>query len=68
MPPAYLLLLAKIISSTMKMEAKCSSETSVETRETTRRHIPEDDTLYVLLVIPSHGKFAAVQTLLKPLL
>jgi hypothetical protein len=27
------------------MEAICSSETSVETQQTTRRHIPEDDTL-----------------------
>jgi hypothetical protein len=28
------------------MEAICSSETSVETQRTTRRHIPEDDTLH----------------------
>jgi hypothetical protein len=28
------------------MEAICSSETSVATQETTRRHIPEDDTLH----------------------
>jgi hypothetical protein len=27
------------------MEAICSSETSVETEQTTWRHIPEDDTL-----------------------
>jgi hypothetical protein len=27
------------------MEAICSSETSVVTEQTTRRHIPEDDTL-----------------------
>jgi hypothetical protein len=33
------------ISSTLKMEAICSSETSVETQRTTLRHIPEDDTL-----------------------
>jgi hypothetical protein len=38
LPPACLLVLAEIISSTLKMEAICSSETS-------RRHIPEDDTL-----------------------
>jgi hypothetical protein len=44
-----LLVLAEIISSTLKMEAICSSETSVETQQTTRRHIPEDDTL------PNHG-------------
>jgi hypothetical protein len=36
---------AEIISSALKMEAVCSSETSVETERTTRRHIPEDDTL-----------------------
>jgi hypothetical protein len=28
------------------MEAICSSETSVASQQTTRRHIPEDDTLY----------------------
>jgi hypothetical protein len=33
-------------SSTLKMEALCSSETSVATQQTTRRHIPEDDTLH----------------------
>jgi hypothetical protein len=43
--PAYLLVLAEIISSTLKMEAIFSSETSVATQQTTRRHIPDDDTL-----------------------
>jgi hypothetical protein len=33
-------------SSTLKMEALCSSETSGATQRTTRRHIPEDDTLH----------------------
>jgi hypothetical protein len=37
---------AEPISSTLKMEAICSSETSVETQRTTRRHILEDDTLH----------------------
>jgi hypothetical protein len=37
---------AEHISSTLKMEAIYSSETSVETQRTTRRHIPEDDTLH----------------------
>jgi hypothetical protein len=36
---------AELISSTLKMEAVCSSGTSVETQRTTQRHIPEDDTL-----------------------
>jgi hypothetical protein len=31
-------------AKTLKMEAICSSETSVATQQTTRRHIPEDDT------------------------
>jgi hypothetical protein len=38
---------AEHISSTLKMEAICSSETSVETQRTTRRHIPEDDILRI---------------------
>jgi hypothetical protein len=36
---------AEPISSTLNMEAIGSSETLVETQRTTRRHIPEDDTL-----------------------
>jgi hypothetical protein len=35
-----LLVLAEIISSTLKMEAICSSETSVVTLVTSRHHIP----------------------------
>jgi hypothetical protein len=34
------------ISSTLGMEAICSSETSVASQQTTRRHFPEDDTFY----------------------
>jgi hypothetical protein len=45
LPPVCLLVLAEIISSTLKMEAICSSETSVATQQTTRHHIPEDNTL-----------------------
>jgi hypothetical protein len=45
-PPAYLLVLSEIIFSTLKMEAICSSETSVATQQTTRRHIPEDNILH----------------------
>jgi hypothetical protein len=41
---------AEPISSTLKMEAICSSERSVETQRTTRRHIPEDDTIHTVSV------------------
>jgi hypothetical protein len=41
-----MLVLAEIISSTLKMEAISSSETSVATQQTTRHHIPEDNTLH----------------------
>jgi hypothetical protein len=47
---ACFLVLAEIISSTLEMEAICSSETSVESQQTTRRHIPEYDTLRILLL------------------
>jgi hypothetical protein len=43
--------LAEIISSTLKMEAACSSETLVHTQRTTRHYIPEDDTLPSLLLL-----------------
>jgi hypothetical protein len=39
------MVFAEIISSTLKMEAIDSSETSVNTQRTTRRHISKDYTL-----------------------
>jgi hypothetical protein len=39
-------LLSYLASSTLKMEVKCSSETSVGFQRTTRRYILEDRTLY----------------------
>jgi hypothetical protein len=41
--------LAEFISSTLKIEALCSSETSVDTQRTTRYYIPEDGTLYIFI-------------------
>jgi hypothetical protein len=40
--------------STMKMEDKCSSETSVDFQWTTRRYIPVDRTLHHQEVILGH--------------
>jgi hypothetical protein len=48
-PACHLLacwFLAELISSTLKMDAICSSETSVDTKRTTRRYIPEVDNLH----------------------
>jgi hypothetical protein len=45
------LVLAEIFSSTLKMEAIGSSERSVATQQTTRRHIPEDDTLQYTVLL-----------------
>jgi hypothetical protein len=39
-------LLAEIFSSTLKIEAIYSSKTLVASQQTTRRHIPKDDTLH----------------------
>jgi uncharacterized protein VirK/YbjX len=49
--PAYLLVLAEIISSALKMEAVCSSETSVAIHQITRRHIAEED------IVQNYNKF-----------
>jgi hypothetical protein len=51
--------IAKLISSTLKMEAICSSETPVDTQRSTRRYIPKDGTLHEHSssnnTDPSHG-------------
>jgi hypothetical protein len=44
--PACLLVFAELISSTLKIEVICFSETSVNFQRTTRRYIPEDGTLH----------------------
>jgi hypothetical protein len=61
LPPAYLLVLAEIISSTLKMEAICSSKTRVATQQTTWRHIPEDDTLQILKFL-SYASFIQISS------
>jgi hypothetical protein len=61
LPPACWLVFAEIISSTLKMEAICSSERSVVTQQTTRRHIPEDDTLQVCVWLSRWELFHLIQ-------
>jgi hypothetical protein len=48
------------------MEALCSSETSVATQQTTRRHIPEDDILHSIFVFgrSSYGISAEIPAVL----
>jgi hypothetical protein len=47
-PPAFTLVSCSAYFSTLKMEAICSSETSVDSQRTARRYtrIPEDGTLH----------------------
>jgi hypothetical protein len=45
-PPAYTLVSCLAYSSTLKMKATCSSETSVDFQRITRRYIPDDRTIH----------------------
>jgi hypothetical protein len=51
LPPAFTLVSCLAYSSTLKIEAICSSETSDDTQRTTRRYIPEDGTLFFRKVL-----------------
>jgi hypothetical protein len=46
LPPAFTLVSCSAYSSTLKMEAIWSSETTVDFQRTTRRYISEDITLH----------------------
>jgi hypothetical protein len=46
LPPAFTLVSCSAYSSTLKMEAICFSETSVDFQRTTWRYIQEDSTLH----------------------
>jgi hypothetical protein len=50
LPLAFTLVSFSAYSSTLKMEAICSSETSVDFQRNTQRYIPEDGTGYVCRV------------------
>jgi hypothetical protein len=61
-----LLVFAELISSTLKMEAICSSETSVETQRTTRHNIPEYDTLtHYIALTPARAERVGLVVKLK---
>jgi hypothetical protein len=49
--PAFTLVYCLVYSSTLKMEATCSSETSADFQRSTRRYIPEDGTLRLISCI-----------------
>jgi hypothetical protein len=42
LPPVFTLVYCSAYSSTLKMEATCSSRTSADFRQTTQRYVPED--------------------------
>jgi hypothetical protein len=46
LPPAFTLLSCSVYSSTLKMVAICSSETSVDFQRTKRRYVSDDRTLH----------------------
>jgi hypothetical protein len=60
LPPAFTLVSCLAYSSTLKMEAKCSSETSVDFQRTTRHYIPEDRTLQICVKLQLNDCFIAV--------
>jgi hypothetical protein len=53
LPPDFTLVPCSAYSSTLRIEAICSPETSVDFQQTTKRYIPEDSTLsiYVFVVL-----------------
>jgi hypothetical protein len=51
LPPAFTLVSCSAYSSTLIMEATHSSETSVDTEQTTQRYIPEDSTLHLYVCL-----------------
>jgi hypothetical protein len=64
LPPAFTLVSCSASSSTLKIEATYSSETSVDFQRATQRYIPGERTLYCLflliftLTLHSHSHFS----------
>jgi hypothetical protein len=54
-----------VYSSTLRMEATCSSEMSIDFKRTTRPYIPEDRSLHILFHLTSiiHGKLHTISSL-----
>jgi hypothetical protein len=65
-PPASTSVSYSAYSSTLKMEAICSSEISVDFQRTARRYTPEDITLHNLHCenLKSYMKYISLQTFL----
>jgi hypothetical protein len=53
LPPASTLVSCSVYSLTLKIEAICSSETSVDIQQTTQNYIPEDSILQTEAPLPS---------------
>jgi hypothetical protein len=66
--PAYTLVSCAAYSTTLKMDAICSSETSVDFQRTTRCYIPEDSTLqwdYSLVKSPVYSLLTSTRKILR---
>jgi hypothetical protein len=67
LPPAFMPVSCLAYSSSLKMEAICSSETSVDFQRTTRRYILQDSTLQRLWLVtgfpPQRPRFASRQSM-----
>jgi hypothetical protein len=64
--PAFTLVSCSAYNSTLKMEATCSSETSVDIQRTTWRYIPEYSTLQLVLSIKKSCTKKSGQYVLGP--
>jgi hypothetical protein len=61
LPPAFTLGSCSAYSSTLKMEAICSSETSVHFQRTIQRYIPENSTLQSQVQFIAFTKYLEIQ-------
>jgi hypothetical protein len=62
LPHAFTLISYSAYSSTLKIEAICSSETPVDFERTTQRCIPEDRTLHKLFLTSCNSNLSTHAT------